>query len=176
MSVQPPLERTTHCLVTLRPSTLAVFSLVSLPHFQSFSRTHPSFPLSNPLTSSAGRSASHLSWGILSSRPAFESLFPSTQQQSSLCGAQTVPRCRSTESSSPCAYNGNAPYEVLQVGLSALSASLLALFRLCPSPSLPSHSTWPSAFCPWAPLVWTTLPTPALSSHGWVSTLLLASA
>lgn len=170
VSVQPPLELTTLDLVTAHhPPSCLLFS--GSAHFQSFSRIHPSFPVSNPLTSCLCRQRSSVTWAEGSSHHTLPWVpLPSTQQQSSLCEAQTVPRCPCQHwNSSPVLNDGGAPCEVLQEGLSDLSAALLAPFLA----SVPHLAFQPlnlaKRFSSLSPSSGPPSPLPTLSFHGWVS-------
>ena len=95
MSVQPPLELTTRCLVTAHhPPSCLLFGLSA--HFQFFFRTHPSFPLSNPLTSCLCRQWSSVTCAEESSHRTLplspSSLHTAAEQSLWSTACPTVPR------------------------------------------------------------------------------------
>ena len=170
VSVQPPLELTTLYSVTAHhPPSCLLFSRSA--HFQSFSRIHPSFPVSNPLTSCLCRQRSSVTWAEGSSHrtlPLSSSSLHTAAEQS-LWSTDCPPVPLSTLKQLPCTYDGGAPCEVLQEGLSDFSASLLAPFLA----SVPHLAFQPlnlaRRFSSLSPSSGPPSPLPTLSFHGWVS-------
>lgn len=171
MSVQPPLERTTRCLVTAdHPPSCLLFGLSA--HFQSFSRTHPSFPLSNPLTSCLCRQRSSVTCAEESSHRTLP-LSPSslhTAAEQSLWSTDCPTMPRSTLKQLPLCLQWRRPVRGPPGGAErSLCFSPGLISRLCPSPSLLATQPGQVPFVLEPLLSGPPSPLPALSSHGWVS-------